>query len=784
MKTKHLFTAIALPALFAACTAEDIATGENIVKNELDNRPVVEGVTLSMGDAQSRAALENYNKITFEEGDKLGVALVDVYNTHDNDPVKKYNLLTNSINTNYIFTADSEGTFSSEAAMVEGNYVFYYPYNTQRTRNQILTNLPKTQALTVMADGKYTSYPSVLEYSIEKGAPIAVAYDFISASDAGNTLNASLKQIYATPLITLENTAVKGGTGEDKDDPISITIKQIILSKESGSFVLSAPLKFADASQTAYTEADGTASSIVSALFDETIPSGNAAKKGPWEKSILGRKTAALLGGAVDGGTSTSITLTLEEPVTVPAEGTFSFYAVLPSGDYTTENLKAVVYNAEGKSQELALNAVTLTAGQRYPEEEFNSDEIVNADVKGVSLSTIVDNGFSALAGQLVSSVEELISAVRNAEAGEVLTLRVGGTAVINSRVANLFTLSTSTKASAIKFVNEVAFDGASITWKSAHDVEFAGDVTVNAGAVVKMEDSNSDFGTIINNGTINYYQATVDAIANAATLNLIGAAATTTAVTNTGIVNVKANGDDKVVETGDFTNGNNTSKVAATLNVETGVKLNTNVTNCAGSTLNNLGIVTRLQNNGVVNNGSETNYTADIQAMEENKTVATGYTAKVNNYGKLYTDGNSSVVEMKNINATATVYGGIVMNDVLAYVVAYDDAQVTYTMTGAFTADQDELDDLATNSITHLILDDATMRVVSNLNFQSMNLIVNGNVTINSGKGANAGLLLNSVASVTINDYSKLTVNAGVDFPTVITPAQGTNASYVNNNN
>lgn len=790
MKTKHLLTAIALPALFAACTAEDVTTAENIVKSDLDNRPVVGEMTFSFGDAQSRATVENYNSITFEEGDKLGVALIDeVASAGATDPINRYNLVSNnSINTNYIFTCDAYGAFSSEAAMVEGNYVFYYPYSTQRTRGQILTNLPKTQALTKMADGKYTSYPSVLAYSEEKGAPIAVAYDFLSASDAGNTLQGTLKQIYTTPLFTLENTAVKGGDGEDKDTPVSITIKQIILSKaNSGTFVTSAPLNFADGNVTAYTEADGTAASIVSALFNETISASQAAagtKKGPWENSILNRKTNVLLGSAVSGGTSSSITLTLEKPVTVPAKGTFSFYAVLPADDYSTDNLVATVYNGEGKSQIVPFNSVVLTAGQRYPEGEFDANEKINNDVKGVSLSSMVNEEFE-LSGQLISTVDELISAIRSAEEDADLTFRMTGSAVINSRVANLMALASSTKALSIEFLNEVAFDGPSITWKSAHNVTFSGDVTINAGATVDMKDANSTFGKIINNGTLNYYAGAINTITNNSTLNLMGNLNTTATIANNSTVVAKANGDYKSITTGALSNGNHTTKVAATLTVNAGVTLNAVVANEENSTLNNEGTISTVANHGTVNNGSADNVNAVITTVTEN-TAATNYTAIINNYGQMTVTNNAHTINMLDVNAVVTVNGGAgtINNDELAFVTNNASNKVTYTMSGSLKNTDIDAETLTDNSITDLILTGVTLKVNDNIDFDNLNLVISGNVTINSGKGANANLQLQNVASVQILANSKLTINTGVDFATAITPIKGTNASYVNNNN
>lgn len=48
MKTKHLLIALALPSLFAACTAEEFDQGNDAVA--LKNRIPLGDVTLSFGD--------------------------------------------------------------------------------------------------------------------------------------------------------------------------------------------------------------------------------------------------------------------------------------------------------------------------------------------------------------------------------------------------------------------------------------------------------------------------------------------------------------------------------------------------------------------------------------------------------------------------------------------------------------------------------------------------------------------------------------------------------------
>ena len=135
MRTKHLMTAIMLPALFAACTNDDFQTIEQ-GNQGLDGRKMVDNVTLTVNAAaDTRLAWDgNY---TFEDGDEIGACLMDeitdTYKIGFNGP-RNYYLwhewfnLTDYIHTNYKFTR-KDGEWTTGAKMAEGNYFFVMPYN-------------------------------------------------------------------------------------------------------------------------------------------------------------------------------------------------------------------------------------------------------------------------------------------------------------------------------------------------------------------------------------------------------------------------------------------------------------------------------------------------------------------------------------------------------------------------------------------------------------------------------------------------------------------------------
>lgn len=130
MKTKHLLTAIMLPAAFAACTNEDIE-GISQGAQGVEGRKLVENVTLNVGNGvESRLAYGN--GYTWEAGDQIGACLMDNITTDYQDENKLWHEWFNFVNyiqTNYKFVRDAEGNWTTEAKMGEGNYFFHYPYN-------------------------------------------------------------------------------------------------------------------------------------------------------------------------------------------------------------------------------------------------------------------------------------------------------------------------------------------------------------------------------------------------------------------------------------------------------------------------------------------------------------------------------------------------------------------------------------------------------------------------------------------------------------------------------
>ena len=157
MKTKHLFSAAMLTALFAACSNEELVnqTTPNVAN---DGRPMVENVKLNFGKAAEGEADTRINfdpqtgEYAWVNGDKIGALLMDDIKANERpyeDPeawaklswTEKYGLI-DYIHTDYPFVYDATNkTWNSNAAMLEGNYFFVSPYEGYNSKRQLVHSI-------------------------------------------------------------------------------------------------------------------------------------------------------------------------------------------------------------------------------------------------------------------------------------------------------------------------------------------------------------------------------------------------------------------------------------------------------------------------------------------------------------------------------------------------------------------------------------------------------------------------------------------------------------------
>ena len=192
MRTKHILTALALPALFAACTADEFET-VNPGNGLQERAKVSENFTLLTNGLQTRYAVEGGAGISFnfEKGDQIGAAIVDNYNTTAEKP-EDFDVIY-SLAGSYPFEFQGNDEWHSYTQLGIGHYLFAYPYNpADNNRAAMSYELPVIQELGEGAEG--------LNAAIEKGNK-AIAAAVLHEGE--ESVDISLKNLFTYPKLTI-----------------------------------------------------------------------------------------------------------------------------------------------------------------------------------------------------------------------------------------------------------------------------------------------------------------------------------------------------------------------------------------------------------------------------------------------------------------------------------------------------------------------------------------------------------------------------------------------------
>lgn len=209
MKTKNLLTAMVLPALFAACTQDEFESMSQQTPM-LDGRQLVENVTLNVGGAAETRLAYGTDGYSWEEGDQIGACLMDEITTDyrgENTVWHQWFTLTDYIQTNYKFTRDAEGVWSTEAKLCEGNYFFAYPYNANMGLRDAYTFTAGEQVL------EGTDKESLMKAYTENNS--FVGYGKVEAGDKeGEAVAVTMIPVFGSTGITITNTGTNTYTIE------------------------------------------------------------------------------------------------------------------------------------------------------------------------------------------------------------------------------------------------------------------------------------------------------------------------------------------------------------------------------------------------------------------------------------------------------------------------------------------------------------------------------------------------------------------------------------------
>ena len=492
MRSNKLISMLAMAAVMVGCSQEELLTVDNqqLASNDLAKRPVIGQVEFGLG-VESRMALKDGSSLNlaYQEGDKVGAALIDVsvdgnvsgkdlsafggedyssknwtydqYLTNYNngtseEPIyyttaglsaKDFYTTVEYISSNYPYTRNADGAFESEANLLEGNYMFYMPYDAKHlNRKPIEAMLPQIQDCSdeVMRETTWKSSEKIQASSTAlsqfyagtmagfEGAPVLVGYKFLAAPQDGSLIKpvVEMNHLYAYPMITIKNDFNGFFYGSDATKATAKATATTNMTVDSIQV---------------YYEGNGDNPLFYTAPMNSAKIAATLAKDGVWEANKLqsGAITSSLLGTAVNyskhanvdvtkastGVTAATNRVTLVVGKELAVGASYSFHAVLPAGNYG-KDLKALVYATIGGTRYVILNAVNTIV--------YNDPNDASKGVKQVGASGTNEYAFGSaryadvelVRGEHFPKAEINVDAEgnksRKAFAGEGLTISLG----------------------------------------------------------------------------------------------------------------------------------------------------------------------------------------------------------------------------------------------------------------------------------------------------------------------------------------------------------------------
>lgn len=724
MKTKHFLMALALPAVFAACTADDFVTGQPENPN-LANRTVVGNISFVSPDvANTRLIWDNGLKWT--ETDKLGAALMDQTNgKSDADPTKNYTIV-DKLYSNYRYDYVNGSFVNGNAQFVEGNYFVYAQYNAEQTRTGLAYSIPTNQEDGI--DGRDSWYKNQMWLD----------HIFVKQGDK----NVEVNPIAVFPVVAFK--AMYEGTNS------GVEIRKVVVTDGTAQFAVNGTVQpssksitydalakltsvsFAEGSGAGdYQISDNATLADVFNLYKKAIE--DYGTKYTTESPITDIVNPNITNFFV-ADTEKSSTLTLN--YTDPKASVNSVMVVPQSAAHTPANLKFEIYTNKGivtisgtednMSKQFTLSTkkdYTTVAGDELNQKAFNAirynDGFNKAFLTAVTAGQMekVEIGFKddailVPATLTVSDTEELKYYLTNWYAGKkgaivgvdknTVTIKAdpasGKTVDVDNEVLAFManaanpslkfegtvTIPAETSADALDKIVKGNSDlnivnNAVLAWTDkAH--EFTA-ITNNATLTIGQNDDKSaeDFvGNLTNLGTLTLY-ADVTEIINGSSANTIATLnlnkGTVATLTNHAVV--KVNGT--VTVTG-LTNNNELTVVKGTLTTGTGSVNNHAITVSEGAEwtvsdgFNNIGSADDAEAATIENNGT---ITVTGGTFNNEATTATNIAKKVNakitNNGQIACSGSGSFTNSGDMDANANSITLITTNAADAEVVVAD---------------------------------------------------------------------------------------------------------------
>lgn len=446
-KRTFIVAALAMAALVGCQKDLMPEPASKVDGSDLAERPFVSNVTLSAGDAVTRIERGNNVDWKFKEGDQVGAMLTDKISTINSSLVgydkegdyafwtysdyvkgvkkelsnvqylftktykntqatefndaREFYDITQEVWTNYPYNQidGSKTNFQTEARLVEGNYIYYTPYNEAvQTRGPLMVTLPVKQTVTPSETSDPEGSFSAVEEFFAGKDPVLATITYLSAAAADTKVNARMQPIFAYPKFTIinnfngylfdcniggKNNAYYISTTNEKKQ-YTMKLKQIELyTGDNSALNYKTALKAqaldevvretADVTRGWNTVANNYETAKTSAVLDSKSPYNQAYEFTTAENEYKVENDII----ALEAKKSNRIVLDMGDYELAP-NAEYSFHVVMPAEDYTEAGLYAtILVEIEGKEYYIRTNEVV--------DNVFNAD----ATIAGMNVSTV-----------------------------------------------------------------------------------------------------------------------------------------------------------------------------------------------------------------------------------------------------------------------------------------------------------------------------------------------------------------------------------------------------------
>lgn len=524
MKTKHLiWAALALPAIFAACSNEEFMTETN---NPAVNSEVIEGIKFTVTKGGGVDTRLNANG--WEDGDIVGLA----YRGNDEDE---------KVYANHALKYDKAGNFFASSSLIYvGEHFAYFPFDEEHLSIEPLS----VELATVQEVGKEN------DLIWKDGFSISAKDELTKENGSGYGKNAEFELERVTNTLRLNVKA--GNVGNITPADIKLKSVKVEVGDSKKPFVQSvavAPSKLPDAVHEAFKALSGTATD---AEIAEAKAKDKAATKekmalseiyGESDKALAytaGEALETTIKGDVSINTAYGVNmLTFPTVDKTAAKGDITVTIVT---NYGTVAIKTVDdaptgETADAKAIRLANNeaivklvALLSDAGHTVGGKTYKLSEV---NASPLALSFTADMGLSTLTE---------ITIANDADVAEALKIATNVKGVNTFKITGDASIDLTNLPANVVTINVADTKTLTVSGEVKHDINFDGDgsVKVAAGAELTINGTIPSPRTLTTGNLVNWGTITIGSYG---TLSLSGTTNINhSLITNNGQLNLVAN--------------------------------------------------------------------------------------------------------------------------------------------------------------------------------------------------------------------------------------------------